>query len=85
MELAFFCLYKEGVLEKPLKDCLDVVDMVLLGARVDEDIIQVDESMFAEHVTEYIIDQDLENCRGSLLEQKGQGQLVRPKGMTKYS
>lgn len=31
---------------QPLKDCLDMVDIVLLGSRVDKHVIQLIEDMF---------------------------------------
>ncbi len=54
--------------------------MVLLGPGVNKDVVQVDEDMFVEHVTEHVIDEGLEDGRG-ISEAKGHDKVfVMPGG-----
>ncbi len=75
MELAFLSLYKQRVLQEPLQDRLNMVDVVLLGPGENQSVIQVDEDMFVKHVAEQVVDQSLEDG-GGIGEAKGHHQVL---------
>ena len=41
-----------------------MMDMLMLGFREDQNVIEVDEDKLVEHVSEHIVNQGLENSRG---------------------
>lgn len=47
-----------------LKDCLDLMHVLLLGPGEDQDIVQVHKHVLVEHVPQHVIDQGLEHDRG---------------------
>ena len=75
MELALLCLDKQLILQKALKDQLDVEQVFLRGAGEDEDVINVDEDEPVQHFTENTIHQSLEHSRG-IGEVKGHDQIL---------
>ena len=41
-----------------------MVDMLFAGLGKNEDVVQIDENIFVNHVSEEVVDQGLENCWG---------------------
>ena len=60
VELALLCLGVEVVLQKPLEDEADVGDVFLRCLREDKDVVQVDEDIMVNDVTEDVINESLE-------------------------
>lgn len=64
MKFALFKLYVEVVFCKALEDCMNMRNMLFQVGGVDQDVIYVGYDKFMEHVSEQLIYEWLEDCRG---------------------
>lgn len=76
MKLTLLSLDENFILQKSLKDQKDVLGVFLNVAGENQDVIQVNKNELIEHVSENIIYEGLEYCRG-VGESKGHNQIFR--------
>ncbi len=75
VKLTLFNLDEYTILQQPLEQSSDVLDMISLILGEDQDIVEVNKHKPIDHVSEHIVDECLQD----------RWELERPNGMTKYS
>ncbi len=60
MKLTFICLGVEVMCDQTFENCPDLLNMLLKGFGVDQDIIDVNNNAFSEHISENVVDELLE-------------------------
>ncbi len=63
VKLTLLCFDKQAVLQEPMEDLTDMLDVFCLTLGKDEDIIQVDKHKSAQHISKHVIDETLKNGR----------------------
>lgn len=80
MEAAFLSLYEQFILEKPLKNTANLLDVHLEGGRENTNIIKINENKNIEHVSKDVIDQHLKDSGGVYKTERENAIFKCPRG-----